>query len=49
MKHTKILAILLSLAMATGFSACEENDDIRQPLSSPAVSQENANYKSVSV
>ena len=48
MKHTKTLAILLSLGMAIGFSACDDNDDIRQALSSPSVSQENASYQSLS-
>lgn len=48
MKHTKTLAILLSLAMATLFSACNENEDLKQALSSPTVAQENANYQSLS-
>lgn len=48
MKHTKIFAMLCSLALAAGFTACDDNDDIKQPLNSPEVTQENVNYQSLS-
>ncbi|MDE5997137.1 MAG: fibronectin type III domain-containing protein [Muribaculaceae bacterium] len=48
MKHIKIFAILCSLALAAGFTACNDNDDIKQPLDSPEVTQGNASYQSLS-
>ena len=48
MKHTKTLAMLLSLALAGGFTACDSDDDLRQALSQPDVAQSDANYQSLS-
>ena len=48
MKHTKTLAMLLSLALAGGFTACDSDDDLRQALSQPNVAQNDASYQSLS-
>ena len=48
MKHTKTLAMLLSLALAGGLTACDSDDDLRQALSQPDVAQSGASYQSLS-
>ena len=48
MKHTKTLAMLLSLAWTIGFTACDSDNDLREPLSQPTVTQGVGNYQSLS-
>lgn len=40
--------MLLSLACTIGFTACDSDNDLRVPLSQPAVTQGNGNYQSLS-
>ncbi|MDE6379292.1 MAG: fibronectin type III domain-containing protein [Muribaculaceae bacterium] len=47
MKQTKTLAMLLSLALAAGFSSCD-SDDVREAIARPEVTQDAANYQSLS-
>ncbi len=48
MKMNKILAMLLSLACATGFVACDSDDEVKAPLDSPTPTNTFANYESLS-
>lgn len=48
MKKIKLFAMLLSLACAAVFSACDSDDEIKSPLNSPTVTQEAASYRSLS-
>ena len=47
MKKIKIFAMLLSLACATGFYSCSDDDDIKPALQSPTVSETAAAYNSL--
>lgn len=47
MKKFKIFAMLLSLACATGFVACDDDDAVKQELQSPSVSGTFSNYQSL--
>ncbi|MDE6480035.1 MAG: hypothetical protein K2L45_07160 [Muribaculaceae bacterium] len=48
MKHTKTIAMLLSLACSIGFTACDSDTDLREALAQPSVTQGNSNYQSLS-
>lgn len=47
MKQTKTLAMLLSLALAAGFASCDSDNELRDALSQPNVTQGNTNYQSL--
>lgn len=48
MKKTKIFAMLLSLACATGFYSCSDDDDVKPALQNPTVTETAGAYNSLS-
>ena len=47
MKKIRIFAMLLSLACATGFVACDDDEDVKQALQTPSVSDTFSDYQSL--